>query len=344
MGISINAFVLFFSFLGAFRGEGLSRSGGTGSSWRSRLASAASLEVTPNGYTSMLTNSGSGSANSPKSFPRLIYGTAWKGDSSEDLVYQAIKNGFRHIDTACQPKHYNEAGVGRGWRRAANELGLDREDIFIQTKFTTLSGQDPDRLPYDQGAELTEQVKQSFEASLKNLNTDYIDSLVMHGPEDSWEKTLAVWRVFETFVEKGKVRQLGVSNMYDPSAVEYLYKNASVKPAVVQNRFYAESGHDKEIRKFCLDHSMEYQSFWTLGANRHVIDDSKVKALAVEKGLTPETLMYAFVMAIGATPLDGTTSETHMKEDIALLNRIQSGVPVFETDVELKIMSSLLEI
>ena len=67
--------------------------------------------------------------------PYIIYGTAWKKDETSSLVYQAIDKGFRFIDTACQPKHYNEPQVGLGIRTAMDAIGLSREDIFIQTKF-----------------------------------------------------------------------------------------------------------------------------------------------------------------------------------------------------------------
>ena len=68
--------------------------------------------------------------------PYLIYGTAWKKEKTASLVTQAIHAGFRFIDTACQPKHYNENGVGLGIQTAINSLGLSREDIFIQTKLS----------------------------------------------------------------------------------------------------------------------------------------------------------------------------------------------------------------
>jgi diketogulonate reductase-like aldo/keto reductase len=240
-------------------------------------------------------------------------------------VSQAVHAGFRHIDTACQPRHYNEPAVGQGWTSAAQELGLSRDDIWLQTKYTSLNGQDPNRVPYDKKAPLGEQVRQSVAKSLENLQTSYIDSLVMHGPENSWEKNLLVWRAMESFVDKGTVGQLGISNFYDPDAVKYLYEQARIKPAVVQNRFYADSGFDVAIRKFCLEHGMEYQSFWTLGANRNAIGNGEFKALAAEKGISAETLMYAFVMAIGITPLDGTTNVEHMKEDMAFLKRARAG-------------------
>lgn len=55
--------------------------------------------------------------------PYVLYGTAWKKDDTASLVSQALHAGFRFIDTACQPKHYNEAGVGIGWTQAASDLG-----------------------------------------------------------------------------------------------------------------------------------------------------------------------------------------------------------------------------
>mmetsp|Transcript_7187 Transcript_7187/g.10502 ORF Transcript_7187/g.10502 Transcript_7187/m.10502 type:complete len:315 (+) Transcript_7187:73-1017(+) len=262
----------------------------------------------------------------------LKYGTAWKKEATSDLVYNAVKAGFRHIDTACQPKHYNEAGVGEGWTKAAQELGLSRENISLQTKFTSLNGQDPNRIPYDKDAPLAERVRQSLEKSLENLQTDYIDSLVMHGMENSWEDNFIVWRVFESFVDEGRVRQIGISNFYEADAVKYLFENARIKPAVVQNRFYKDSGYDTEIRSFCRDNGIEYQSFWTLGANRHFLRNAEVADFCREKQLTPETFMYAFVMAIGITPLDGTTNQDHMVEDMALLQRLRDGEVLFTTE------------
>jgi len=64
--------------------------------------------------------------------PHLVYGTAWKKEETARLVSEAVKAGFRFIDTACQPKHYNEAGVGNGWTAAAQELGLSRSDMWLQ--------------------------------------------------------------------------------------------------------------------------------------------------------------------------------------------------------------------
>lgn len=68
---------------------------------------------------------------STSTIPRLLYGTAWKAEKSADLVYKALRNGFRAIDTAAQPKHYNEKGVGEGVRKAIKDGVVKREDLFV---------------------------------------------------------------------------------------------------------------------------------------------------------------------------------------------------------------------
>ncbi len=98
--------------------------------------------------------------------PRIIYGTAWKKDRTASLVVKAIQAGFRGIDTACQPKHYNEPLVGAALLRLKDH-GIEREALFLQTKFTPLSGQDLRQVPYDKNSPVELQVAQSFETSKK---------------------------------------------------------------------------------------------------------------------------------------------------------------------------------
>src|SRR5262249_24118034 len=81
--------------------------------------------------------------------PGILYGTAWKKWQTESLVRQALAQGFRGIDTACQPKHYHEPGVGDAVAAAIAGGDLKREELFLQTKFTSVGGQDPARIPYD---------------------------------------------------------------------------------------------------------------------------------------------------------------------------------------------------
>src|SRR5262245_16049673 len=113
--------------------------------------------------------------------PRFLYGTAWKEDETERLTALAIRQGFRGIDTANQRRHYYEAAVGRAIATAVDSGMLQRDDLFLQTKFTFREGQDH-RLPYDPGAPIPIQVEQSLAKSLEHLGTEVIDTYVLHGP------------------------------------------------------------------------------------------------------------------------------------------------------------------
>jgi diketogulonate reductase-like aldo/keto reductase len=252
--------------------------------------------------------------------PGIIYGTAWKKAETQRLVQMAIQNGFRGIDTACQPKHYDEAGVGAGVAAACLNFGLTRSDLYLQTKFTGLSGQDPRRIPYDLKAPLPEQVAQSFAVSLRNLQTDYLDCLILHSPLSTAERTLAVWRALESLVDSGGVRQLGISNCYTPADIETLWENSRIKPAVLQNRFHAETGYDREIRALCSQHHIVYQSFWTLTANPQVLTHATMTTLASTYERTAPQILFRYLTQTGVVPLTGTRSDTHMREDLSIFD------------------------
>lgn len=245
----------------------------------------------------------------------LIYGTAWKKERTKELVIQAVKAGFKGIDTACQPKHYHEESVGEALAVLAQE-GFRREELFLQTKFTPLAGQDPLNVPYDKKADLSTQVAQSFEVSKTNLQTNYIDSLILHSPLSSFEDLETVWRAMEEIAQRGEAKQLGISNIYDLQTLKDLYEMAKIKPSVVQNRFYQESGYDKEIRSFCKTNNIIYQSFWTLTANPHILQNTDLSELSKKYNKNVIQLFFAYLHQIGITPLTGTTDIEHMQSDL----------------------------
>jgi len=253
--------------------------------------------------------------------PKIMYGTAWKKQHTAALVEQVVTLGFRGIDTACQPKHYHEPGVGDGLAAAlAKNPGISRADIYLQTKFTPADGQDPARMPYDPKAGLGEQVGQSFAASLANLKTDYLDGLVLHSPLADGRQLLEVWAAMEALYDAGGVKQLGISNCYDLRLLKALHEAARVKPAVVQNRFYANTGHDREILGFCRAQGIIYQSFWTLTANPDILADEAVQTLARKHRQSPAQIFFRFLTQSGIVPLTGTTSASHMREDLAIFD------------------------
>lgn len=251
--------------------------------------------------------------------PKILYGTAWKKNRTAALVQQAITLGFRGIDTAAQPKHYDEPGVGAGVA-ACLKAGLTRAELYLQTKFTPVNGQDPTRIPYDPKASLAEQVAQSFESSLRNLQTSYLDGLVLHSPLASERDMMEVWRAMEAIFEAGAVKQLGISNCYALEQLERLYRQAAIKPALIQNRFYAETRYDREIRAFCREHRILYQSFWTLTANPQITAHPVLQTLAAKYQRTPAQIFFRYLTQIAIVPLTGTTSEAHMREDLAIFD------------------------
>lgn len=249
--------------------------------------------------------------------PLLIYGTAWKQERTAALVEKAILCGFRGIDTACQPKHYNEAGVGESLQRLERE-GITRESLFLQTKFTPLGGQDPYRIPYDPSAPLAKQVSQSFQVSLQNLRVEYIDALLLHSPLPRHEQTMEVWHAMEELYRQGIVHRLGISNCYDLEALQLIFNEAIVRPSLLQNRFYAETGYDNTLRSWCDKNDIRYQSFWTLTANPHILTNPVLLHIALARQVTTEQLFFRFLTQQKITPLIGTCSEIHMKQDLAI--------------------------
>jgi diketogulonate reductase-like aldo/keto reductase len=245
----------------------------------------------------------------------FLYGTAWKEDDTERCVRDALAAGFRGIDTANQRKHYFEAAVGRGIAAS----GVPREQLFIQTKFTFVDGQDH-RLPFDPKAPVATQVAQSFVSSLEHLGVNYLDSLVLHGP--SQQKGLGAedheaWRAMEKLVDEGVVRALGASNV-NPQQIADLVAFAKIKPSFVQNRCYAKYGWDRASRNACHQHGITYQGFSLLTANRQVLADRAVTAIAKHYGKTPAQIVFRFAQQVGMLPLTGTTNPEHMTQDLSI--------------------------
>lgn len=248
--------------------------------------------------------------------PRILYGTAWKKSDTAHLVATALRQGFRGIDTACQPKHYEESGVGDAMQTRSQ--GLSRDEVYLQTKFTPVSGHDPNRIPYDPQGPISEQVAQSFEVSLRNLRTDRIDCLVLHSPLATAAQTLEAWQAMEALVEAGRVGQIGISNCYQLQQLQALYTAARVKPSVLQNRFCADTRYDRDLRAYCRQHRIIYQSFWTLTANPHILSHRTVVALGEKYQRTAAQILFRYLTQTDVAPLTGTRSEAHMREDLAI--------------------------
>lgn len=167
--------------------------------------------------------------NNGVKMPKLGYGVyQTPPEETERCVLDAIKTGYRSIDTA--QAYGNEAGVGN----ALAKCGLPREEFFITTKvWITNAGYD--------------KAKASIEESLKKLQTDYIDLLLIHQPFNDYYGT---YRAMEEAYEAGKVRAIGVSNFY-PDRFLDIHHFARIKPAInqVETHVFQQQKIAKEYMK-----------------------------------------------------------------------------------------------
>ncbi|SCZ89831.1 BZ3500_MvSof-1268-A1-R1_Chr9g10611 [Microbotryum saponariae] len=285
--------------------------------------------------------------------PAMLYGTAWKGARTTALVVQAVLAGFRGIDTACQPKHYRQELVGQAIEQLKTRHGINRDQLWIQTKFTSLDGQDLSQpLPYDKGAPLAQQVRQSFETSLKQLGTDYVDSLIMHAPMRTREETRSVWTEFESLVKSGKVREIGISNIYDVDLFDWCFGTFEIKPSSIQNRFVEEHlNFCTPILERLTQRVKEAQSPSSIWPEIHfksdpsppppILDPQILRQLSLPQALTfsesrtrlrtAAQILYYLLMTTRRwpkgmiIPLTGTTSEQHVQDDIEVMRAVEES-------------------
>lgn len=269
--------------------------------------------------------------------PNFIYGTAWKEERTKQLTELALQTGFRAIDTANQRKHYFEAAVGEAIRDAIDSGQVAREDLFLQTKFTHLAGQD-ERLPYDPDAPVSRQVRQSCDSSLEHLGIAHIDSYVLHGPSTRVglaDQDVEAWRAMEELYEDDKVRALGASNV-SADQLRALIDTSEHPIAWVQNRCFARDRWDAEVRAVCDDNDITYQGFSLLTANARELSVEEVAEIARRHDATLPQVVFRFAMQLGIVPLTGTGDAKHMEEDLAC-----DGFDL--SDDEMKTMLDLVE-
>ncbi|PSN75649.1 putative aldo-keto reductase [Corynespora cassiicola Philippines] len=273
--------------------------------------------------------------------PAFIYGTAWKKDRTKDLVKDSLEAGFRSIDTAAQPRHYQEALVGEGLREAYAEGIVKREDIYLQTKYTSPAGQDHENMPYHPLDPLPTQIHTSLSSSFSNLRPEsaaesqdktYLDSLLLHSPLPTLDQTLLAWKTLEPYVPD-RIRALGISNVSLP-VLDALYQNSTVKPKFVQNRFYPSTAYDIPLRAYCREKGITYQSFWTLTGNPELLASKPVARLASEVGVGREVALYALVMDLGVVVLNGTTTAEHMAGDLDGIRKVREWKATHEKEWE----------
>jgi diketogulonate reductase-like aldo/keto reductase len=182
-------------------------------------------------------------------------------------------------------------------------------------------------MPYNPEAPLDSQVKTSVASSLTNLRhqaeskeSSFVDCMLLHSPLPTVAQTLDAWMILESYVPH-QIRSLGISNVTLP-VLQAIYDNSTVKPSVVQNRFYPQTKYDVPLRAFCKQHQIKYQSFWTLTGNPALLKSKPVVQLAQAIGLSPHVALYSLVMNLNIEVLNGTSSAEHMHEDLEGVERV----------------------
>lgn len=269
--------------------------------------------------------------------PQFLYGTAWKKSSTKQCVLDALKAGYRGIDTANQLKHYDEEQVGLAINEAFVTMPIKREDLFLQTKYTFQHGQG-DILPYDPKASIKTQVEQSFSKSLEHLHTSSLDSFLLHGPmtqQGLRDEDYEAWETIQSLAAKGLVKEIGVSNM-NLAQLKAIYDLGTIKPRYIQNRCFAQLKWDQEVRSFCTDHEIIYQGFSLLTANLKYLGGEfrEVDSVQIPKAFfensqalirlqdkykkTIQQLIFRFALDCSMLPLTGTWNFEHMKMNLQI--------------------------
>jgi diketogulonate reductase-like aldo/keto reductase len=145
-----------------------------------------------------------------------------------------------------------------------------------------------------------------------------LDSYVLHGPSRRVGLTafdLAVWQAMEALHAAGATRFIGVSNV-GLDQLEELCARATTPPAFVQNRCFAVTGWDRDVRTFCRARGIVYQGFSLLTANLAELRHPAFQRLVTRVGRTPAQVVFRFALEVGMQPLTGTTDPRHMREDL----------------------------
>ena len=243
--------------------------------------------------------------NSGYEIPQIAFGT-WQVDNASvtDAVKTALSLGYRHIDTAAA--YANEPGIGK----ALAESGLPREAVFITTKI-------PADIKNYAGA------KSVIHDSLRNLNTPYIDLMLIHAPKpweelfggsdkDYFEENLAVWQAMEDAVEAGLIRSIGVSN-FEICDVQNIMDNARIKPAVNQIRVHI--GHTPtDTISYCQANGIQVMAF-SPNATGKLLGHPVVTEIARKYSVSVPQISVRYDHQLGTIPMPRSTNPAHIAEN-----------------------------
>lgn len=233
-------------------------------------------------------------------------------DKVKEVVLNAFKLGYRHIDTA--EAYGNERGVGE----AIRESGLKREEIFLTTKLIA-------------EAKTYEEAKEQIELSFKKLGVDYIDLMIIHSPQPwadfrnvnhYYEGNLAAWKALCEFYEAGKIRAIGVSN-FEKEDIENILKHSKVKPMV--NQILTHISNTKiSVIKYCQENGITVEAYSPL-AHGEILKNKTIKEIADRLNVSIAQLSIRYTLELGLISLPKATSVEHLKDNLDVNFKISSG-------------------
>ncbi len=235
--------------------------------------------------------------NNGVQMPLVGFGTFMLGgDTCKNAVATAIETGYRMIDTA--EAYGNEKEVGEGIRQS----GIDRKELFLVTKVNFKS---------------YENAEQTVLQSLANLQTDYIDLLLLHWPFANY---YAAWRVLEKLHAEGKIRAIGVSN-FEPDQLLDLIAYNKVIPAVnqIETNLYCQRNTE---RSWMDKKQVAHMAYAPLGqGNRNeMFQEPAVLALAEKYDKTPAQVLLRFLTQKGVAVIPRSTQPAHIKDNFDLFD------------------------
>lgn len=235
--------------------------------------------------------------------PKLGLGT-WMIENADvtQAVVDAVKIGYRHIDTA--QAYANEIGVGEGIR----VCGMNREELFITTKLAA-------------EVKSYEEAVSAIDQSLEAMGLDYIDMMIIHSPqpwmefgeEDRFfEGNREAWRALEEAYEAGKLRAIGVSN-FEKEDLDNILSSCTVKPMV--NQILAHiSNTPKELIQYTQEHGILVEAYSPI-AHGELLKNPKVVEMAEKYGVSVPQLSIRYDLQLGLLPLPKTANPDHMKNN-----------------------------
>lgn len=225
--------------------------------------------------------------------PLLGFGTfRIEGPDAQPAVRTAIEIGYRHIDTATG--YHNESYVGQGVR----DSGIDRREIFITTKCP----------PDNAGRE-----RQTIEASLSDLGTDYVDLWLVHWPPNG-EARPQTWKAFIEIANQGKARAIGVSN-YSLSQIDELIDATGVVPAVNQIP-WSPSLYDAALVAEHRKRGTVVEGYSAL--RRSQLDDPVLVAVAQAHGVTAAQVVLRWHLEHGFVVIPKSVHRERIEENFDL--------------------------